>query len=133
MKFGKRIAFYTLGCKVNQYETESIKKQFVEADYDIVKFEERADYYIVNSCTVTSIADKKTRNILNRAKKLNEDSIVIVTGCYAQTDGHSLLEKDYIDYVVGNTNKTDILKLVESCERKDSTPKVLSHRTRRWI
>jgi threonylcarbamoyladenosine tRNA methylthiotransferase MtaB len=127
MKFGKRVAFYTLGCKVNQYETESIKKQFLEVGYEEVNFEEESDYYIVNSCTVTSIADKKTRNILSRAKKLNKNSIVIITGCYAQTDGESLLEKDYIDYVVGNTNKTDILKLVRSIEDKKEPKKVVSH------
>ncbi|UUV18988.1 tRNA (N(6)-L-threonylcarbamoyladenosine(37)-C(2))-methylthiotransferase MtaB [Fusobacteria bacterium ZRK30] len=127
MKFGKRVAFYTLGCKVNQYETESIKKQFLEEGYEEVSFQEKSDYYIVNSCTVTSIADKKTRNILSRAKKLNENSIVIITGCYAQTDGESLLEKDYIDYVVGNTNKTDILKLVRSIDEKKETEKVVSH------
>lgn len=127
MKFGKKIAFYTLGCKVNQYETESIKKQFLEEGYNEVSFQEKSDYYIVNSCTVTSIADKKTRNILSRAKKLNKDSIVIITGCYAQTDGESLLEKDYIDYVVGNTNKTEILKLVKSIESEKEIGKVVSH------
>ena len=131
MKFGKRVAFYTLGCKVNQYETESIKKQFLEAGYEEVNFSDISDYYIVNSCTVTSIADKKTRNILSRAKKLNKDSKVIITGCYAQTDGESLLEKDYIDYVVGNTNKTEILQLVKSIsiENKnlDKEDKIISH------
>ena len=127
MKFGKKIAFYTLGCKVNQYETESIKKQFLEEGYEEVSFQEKSDYYVVNSCTVTSIADKKTRNILSRAKKLNEKSVVIITGCYAQTDGESLLEKDYIDYVVGNTNKTDILNLVKSIEEKKDIEKVISH------
>ena len=127
MKFGKRVAFYTLGCKVNQYETESIKKQFLEVGYEDVNFEEESDYYIVNSCTVTSIADKKTRNILSRAKKSNKNSIVIITGCYAQTDGESLLEKDYIDYVVGNTNKADILKLVRSIEDKKEIEKIVSH------
>ncbi len=127
MKFGKRVAFYTLGCKVNQYETESIKKQFVEEGYEEVGFEEVSDYYIVNSCTVTSVADKKTRNILSRAKKLNSNSKVIVTGCYAQTDGESLLEKDYIDYVVGNTNKTEILRLVKTIEDKSNLEKIISH------
>lgn len=127
MKFGKKVAFYTLGCKVNQYETESIKKQFLEEGYEEVSFQEKADYYIVNSCTVTSVADKKTRNILSRAKKLNENSVVIITGCYAQTDGESLLEKDYIDYVVGNTNKTEILKLVKSIDGKRGIGKVVSH------
>jgi threonylcarbamoyladenosine tRNA methylthiotransferase MtaB len=127
MKFGKKVAFYTLGCKVNQYETESIKKQFVEEGYEEVGFEEVSDYYIVNSCTVTSVADKKTRNILSRAKKLNLNSKVIVTGCYAQTDGENLLEKDYIDYVVGNTNKTEILRLVKSIEDKANIDRVISH------
>ena len=127
MKFGKRVAFYTLGCKVNQYETESIKKQFLEEGYNEVSFQEESDYYIVNSCTVTSIADKKTRNMLSRAKKLNKNSVVIITGCYAQTDGESLLKKDYVDYVVGNTNKTDILKLVRSIEGKKVIGKMISH------
>ena len=84
MRF-KKVAFYTLGCKVNQYETESLKKQFVDNRFETAEFEEYADIYVVNSCTVTSIADKKTRNMLRRAKKLNEDSVVIATGCYAQT------------------------------------------------
>jgi 2-methylthioadenine synthetase len=68
MRF-KKVAFYTLGCKVNQYETESLKKQFVDNGFETAEFEEYADIYVVNSCTVTSIADKKTRNILRRAKK----------------------------------------------------------------
>ena len=79
MRF-KKVAFYTLGCKVNQYETESLKKQFVDNRFETAEFEEYADIYVVNSCTVTSIADKKTRNMLRRAKKLNEDSVVIATG-----------------------------------------------------
>jgi len=126
MKFGKKVAFYTLGCKVNQYETESIKKQFLEAGYLEVNFDEISDYYIVNSCTVTSVADKKTRNILNRAKKLNAESRVIITGCYAQTDGKDLLEKSYIDYVVGNTNKTEIIDLVEAIEKNKNVEKIMS-------
>ncbi|MCK5780318.1 MAG: tRNA (N(6)-L-threonylcarbamoyladenosine(37)-C(2))-methylthiotransferase MtaB [Psychrilyobacter sp.] len=126
MKFGKKVAFYTLGCKVNQYETESIKKQFLEAGYLEVSFEEKSDYYIVNSCTVTSVADKKTRNILSRAKKVNSKSVVIITGCYAQTDSGNLLEKDYIDYVVGNTNKTEIIELVENIEKNKDVEKIIS-------
>lgn len=127
MRSGRRVAFYTLGCKVNQYETESIKKQFLEEGFHEVSFQEESDYYIVNSCTVTSIADKKTRNMLSRGKKLNKNSIVIITGCYAQTDGESLLEKNYVDYVVGNTNKTEILKLVKTIEAEKNTEKVISH------
>ena len=80
MKF-KKVAFYTLGCKVNQYETESLKKQFIDNGFEPVEFSESADVYVVNSCTVTSIADKKTRNILRRAKKLNDKYIVVATRC----------------------------------------------------
>ena len=76
MKF-KKVAFYTLGCKVNQYETESLKKQFMDNGFEPVDFSEKSDVYVVNSCTVTSIADKKTRNILRRAKKLNNEAIII--------------------------------------------------------
>ena len=99
MSFNKKVAFYTLGCKVNQYETESIKNQLLKKGYEEVSFEERADIYIVNSCTVTSIADRKTRNMLRRAKKINPDGAVIVTGCYAQTNSKDLLEMEEIDYL----------------------------------
>ena len=105
MNFNKRVAFYTLGCKVNQYETESIKNQLIQKGYKETSFEEEADIYIVNSCTVTSVADRKTRNMLRRAKKLNPNSKVIVTGCYAQTNSKDLLELEEIDYVVGNRYK----------------------------
>ena len=112
----KRVAFYTLGCKVNQYETESIKKQLVDMEYEEVDFAEVADLYIVNSCTVTSIADRKTRNILRRAKKNNEDAVVIATGCYAQTNAGDLEEIEEIDYVIGNTDKGAIINLVKTIE-----------------
>ena len=99
MNFNKRVAFYTLGCKVNQYETESIKNQLLQKGYTETAFEDEADIYIVNSCTVTSVADRKTRNMLRRAKKVNPHSKVIVTGCYAQTNSKELLEMEDIDYV----------------------------------
>ena len=113
MSLNKKVAFYTLGCKVNQYETESLKTKFVNLGYEDVSFDEYSDFYIVNSCTVTSIADKKTRNILRRAKKHNPNGKVIVTGCYAQTNGEDLLNIEEVDYVVGNTNKEEIIPLVE--------------------
>lgn len=122
MSFNKKVAFYTLGCKVNQYETESIKNKLVKLGYEEVSFDEDADFYVVNSCTVTSVADRKTRNILRRAKKSNEESKVIVTGCYAQTNGKELLEIDEVDYVVGNSNKSEVIDLIESLENKSSYP-----------
>ena len=87
-----------------------------------MSFEESADFYVVNSCTVTSVADnRKTRNILRRAKKANENVKVIVTGCYAQTNGKKLLEIDEVDYVVGNSNKTGVVDLIENLEGKSSS------------
>lgn len=118
MSFNKKVAFYTLGCKVNQYETESIKNQLLKKGYEEVSFEERADIYIVNSCTVTSVADRKTRNMLRRAKKINPDGAVIVTGCYAQTNSKDLLEMEEIDYVIGNTDKSGIVNFVEDIENR---------------
>lgn len=125
MSFNKKVAFYTLGCKVNQYETESLKNKLIKLGYEEVSFEDWADFYVVNSCTVTSVADRKTRNILRRAKKVNEDSKVIVTGCYAQTNAKELLEIEKVDYVVGNSNKTGVIDLIENIERKPSSHVVL--------
>ena len=124
MKF-KKVAFYTLGCKVNQYETESLKKQFIDNGFEPVEFSESADVYVVNSCTVTSIADKKTRNILRRAKKLNDKSIVVATGCYAQTNGEELSKIEEIDYVVGNSDKSAIFNLIKKVEDKETLPKLI--------
>lgn len=114
----KKIAFFTLGCKVNQYETESIKNSTFKMGYKEVPFHEKADIYIVNSCTVTSIADKKTRNMLRRAKKLNSKGIVILTGCYAETNAADLKEFQEIDYIVGNKDKQSILLLLKDMEEK---------------
>lgn len=118
MSFNKKVAFYTLGCKVNQYETESIKNQLIKKGYEEVSFEDKADIYIVNSCTVTSVADRKTRNMLRRAKKINPNGVVIVTGCYAQTNSKELLEMEDIDYVIGNTDKSGIVNFIEDIENR---------------
>lgn len=116
MNFNKRVAFHTLGCKVNQYETESIKNQLLKKGYEEVSFEEESDIYIINSCTVTSIADRKTRNMLRRAKKINPNGKVIVTGCYAQTNSREILEIEDVDYVIDNKNKSNIINFVEAIE-----------------
>lgn len=120
MNFNRRVAFYTLGCKVNQYETESIKNQLIQRGYKEVDFEDVSDIYIVNSCTVTSIADKKTRNMLRRAKKSNPDSTVIITGCYAQTNSKEILEMDCVDFVIGNKDKSSIVNFINSIEEINS-------------
>ena len=82
----KKAAFYTLGCKVNQYETETIKKDFLDNGYTEVGFDEKADVYIVNTCTVTNVADKKNRKMIRRAKKTNPKTIKVATGCNAKTN-----------------------------------------------
>ena len=114
----KKAAFYTLGCKVNQYETESIKKQFLEMGYIEADFEDIADVYVINSCTVTNLADRKTRNMLRRAKSLNPESIVVATGCYVQTNADDVAKIEEVDYIIGNTDKDKIARIVESREKR---------------
>lgn len=114
----KKAAFYTLGCKVNQYETESIKKQFLEMGYIEADFEDIADVYVINSCTVTNLADRKTRNMLRRAKSLNPESIVVATGCYVQTNADDVAKIEEVDYIIGNTDKDKIARIVENREKR---------------
>lgn len=110
----KKAAFYTLGCKVNQYETDAMNELFRAAGYEIVDFNEAADVYIINTCTVTNIADRKSRQMLHRAKKINPAGIVAAAGCYAQEAGEKLLEDPMVDIVVGNNKKKDIVEIVEA-------------------
>ena len=109
----KKVAFYTLGCKVNQYETNAMEQKFIEAGYEIVDFDKKADIYIVNTCTVTNIADRKSRQILRRAKMKNPNSLVVATGCYAQVFKEKLEQIEEIDLILGNNEKKDIVKYLE--------------------
>jgi len=109
----KKVAFYTLGCKVNQYETNAMIEQFIKENYEIVDFEEVADIYIINTCTVTNMSDRKSRQIIRRVKQINQNSILAVTGCYAQVASKELEKIEEIDLIVGNTEKKDILNIVE--------------------
>lgn len=109
----KKAAFYTLGCKVNQYETEIIKKDFMDNGYVEVDFNETADVYVVNTCTVTNVADKKNRKMLRRAKNTNPESVVVATGCYAQTNLDDLKEMKEIDFIIGNSKKENVFDIVE--------------------
>ena len=81
----KKVAFCTLGCKVNQYETNAMEQKFIQAGYEIVGFTEIADIYVINTCTVTNMSDKKSRQMIRKAKQLNENAIVVAVGCYVQT------------------------------------------------
>ena len=108
----RTVAFYTLGCKVNQYETEIIRKDFLDHNYKEVDFDEKADVYIVNTCTVTNVADKKNRKMLRRAKNTNPDSLVVATGCYAQTNLDDLKEMKEIDFIIGNSKKENVFNII---------------------
>lgn len=109
----KKVAFYTLGCKVNQYETEAITSKFEKAGYKVVDFEEKADVYVINTCTVTNMSDRKSRQIIRRAKKINKDAIIVVTGCYAQTQPDEVLNIEDVNLVVGTKDRDKIVELVE--------------------
>ena len=111
----KKVAFYTLGCKVNQYDTQTMIELFkAENDkYQIVSFEEFADIYIVNTCTVTAMSDKKSRQILSRAFKQNNDALIVVAGCFAQTDAEKAMAIPGVRLVIGNKNRKSIVRLVD--------------------
>lgn len=104
-----KAAFHTLGCKVNQYETEAIKEAFVSRGAKIVDEEEFADIYVINTCTVTNIADRKSRQFIRRARKTNPDAVVVVTGCYAQVASEEVASMPEVDLVIGNALKTEIV------------------------
>lgn len=112
----KKAAFLTLGCKVNSYETEAMRGMFEAEGYDIVDFKDMADVYVINTCTVTNIADRKSRQMLHQAKKRNPEAIIAAVGCYVQAAEEALLADDAVDLVVGNNKKSDIVKMVELCK-----------------
>lgn len=107
-----KAAFHTLGCKVNQYETEAIKEAFVSRGAEIVGEDESADVYIVNTCTVTNIADRKSRQFIRRLKSINPDALMVVTGCYVQVAEEEVAEMPEVDIIVGNSRKAGIADIV---------------------
>jgi len=111
----KKAAFYTLGCKVNQYETEAMIELFLLRGYEIVDFDLPADVYVINTCTVTGMSDRKSRQIIRRAKKTNPNAIVVVTGCYAQTSHEAVAGIDGVNLVVGTKERQNIAELAEAC------------------
>ena len=116
---GNRVALHNLGCKVNAYEIEAMQQLLEEAGYEIVPFEPGADIYVINTCTVTNIADRKSRQMLHKAKKMNPEAIVVATGCYVQTGGDKLKKDEAIDLVLGNNQKINIVEaLAEYAENK---------------
>ena len=112
---GKKVALHNLGCKVNAYEVEAMQQLLEEAGYEIVPFEPGADIYVINTCTVTNIADRKSRQMLHKARKMNPDSIVVACGCYVQAKKDDIPEG--IDIVVGNNKKQNLIEALEEYER----------------
>lgn len=114
--------FVHYGCKVNQYETNAMEQKFIQAGYKIVKFNEKADIYVINTCTVTNMSDKKSRQMIRKAKQLNKDAIVVAVGCYVQTAKEKLENIEELDLILGNNEKKDIVKYVE--EHKNGTKQI---------
>ena len=108
-----KAALHNLGCRVNAYECEMMTERLKGAGYEIVPFEERADVYIVNTCTVTAIADRKSRQMLHRAKELNPDAVVVACGCYVEDGRDQLLDDSKVDLLVGNGEKEEIALILE--------------------
>lgn len=113
----KKAALHNLGCKVNAYETEAMQQILEEAGYEIVPFTESADVYVINTCSVTNMADRKSRQMLHRARKLNPEAIVVGAGCYVQTKEAQALVDEAVDIVIGNNRKHELVKLLEEYEK----------------
>ena len=118
MIFMSTVAFHTLGCKVNHYETEAIWQLFKEANYDRVDFETNADVFVINTCTVTNTGDKKSRQVIRRAIRQNPEAVVCVTGCYAQTSPAEIMEIPGVDIVVGTQDRTKLIDYIEQYKQE---------------
>ena len=117
----KRVAFHNLGCKVNSYELDIMRQKMEDFGYNSVPFEEEADVYVINTCTVTNIADRKSRQMIHKAKKLNPNAVVIAVGCYVETDPERVGTDKAIDLAIGNNRKAQIAELLEEfLEKIDS-------------
>ncbi len=109
----RKAAFHNLGCKVNSYETEAMQQLLEDAGYEIMPFREGADVYIINTCSVTNVADRKSRQMLHRAKKMNPQAVVVAAGCYVQAAGTELKKDEAVDLIVGNNQKKDLVKILD--------------------
>ena len=126
MATGRKIAFHNLGCKVNSYETEAMLRQMESLGWEIVPFEPGADVYVINTCTVTNIADRKSRQMLHKAKAMNPYAIVVAVGCYAQIAGEGLLKDEAVDLVIGNDQKSRLPELIEAASIGNGRAAVLT-------
>jgi threonylcarbamoyladenosine tRNA methylthiotransferase MtaB len=121
----KKVALHNLGCKVNAYEIEAMQQMLEQAGYEIVPFAPGADIYIINTCTVTNIADRKSRQMLHKAKKMNPDAVVVAAGCYVQAKKDEAQIDEAIDIVLGNNKKQDLLAVLEQYDREKGQEKEL--------
>ena len=110
----KTVSFYTLGCKVNQYETNAMEQQFIKNNYEIVENTQKADIYVINTCTVTNMAERKSRQMLRRVKEINPSAVLVVCGCYAQVAKNELEQIPEIDIILGINEKNEIVQIVEN-------------------
>lgn len=115
----KQVAFFTLGCKVNQYETDAMEHLFRDSGYEVTDFESFADVYVINTCTVTSMSDKKSRQMIRRAKKHNENAIIAVVGCYSQKSPDEVIAIEGVNLVMGTSDRNKIVTEVEKLDVKD--------------
>lgn len=113
----KRAALHNLGCKVNAYETEAMQQMLEEAGYEIVPFREKADLYVINTCSVTNMADRKSRQMLHRARKQNPDAVIAAAGCYVQAQGLQMQEEGIADIILGNNKKKHLISMIKEYER----------------
>ena len=137
-----KVAFITLGCKVNQYETNNMTQKFIENGYEIVEQHEKADIYVINTCTVTNMSDRKSRQALRKVKERNPEAIIIACGCYVQVSSEEVKKIEEVDIVLGNNEKKDIVRHLERYikerQKEISEEKGQSRRTandrirRRW-
>lgn len=123
----KKVALYTLGCRVNQYETEAMAETFIKKGYEAVDFEDYADVYVINTCTVTNMGDRKSRQMIRKAKRKNPDSIIAVAGCYAQVSPDEAAAIEGVDVVVGTSDKGRIADLVEEYEKNKKKIKMVEN------
>lgn len=121
----KTVAFYTLGCKVNQYETQAIEELFVRSGYKVVDFHSIADVYVINTCTVTHHGDSKSRQIIRRAKRTNPDSVVVVIGCYVQVAPDEVLAIKGVDVIIGTADKSRVIELVKKTKESKNPLKAV--------
>lgn len=119
----KTVAFTTLGCRVNQYDTDAMRGLFIQGGYTLVDFDEKADIYVINTCSVTNMGERKSRQLIRKAKRTNEDAYIIVTGCYAQLAPEAIAAIDGVNLVIGTNNRHRVIELVEQLE---STEKQIS-------